>query len=37
MRIRRVDFSKLAEVRKTAMTILEEYHRIDVLFNNATL
>lgn len=35
VRILQADFSQLAEVRKTAMTILEEYPRIDVLINNA--
>jgi len=35
VRILQADFSQLAEVRKTAVTILEEYPRIDVLINNA--
>ena len=35
VRILRADFSKLGEVRKAAVTILEEYPRIDVLINNA--
>ena len=37
VRILQADFSHLAEVRKTAVTILEEYPRIDVLINNAGL
>jgi NAD(P)-dependent dehydrogenase (short-subunit alcohol dehydrogenase family) len=35
VRILQADFSRLADVRKTAATILEEYPRIDVLINNA--
>jgi NAD(P)-dependent dehydrogenase (short-subunit alcohol dehydrogenase family) len=35
VRILQADLSHLAEVRKTAATILEEYPRIDVLINNA--
>jgi retinol dehydrogenase 13 len=35
VRILQADFSRLAEVRKAAGTILEEYPRIDVLINNA--
>ena len=35
VRILQADFSHLAEVRKTAATILGEYPRIDVLINNA--
>jgi NAD(P)-dependent dehydrogenase (short-subunit alcohol dehydrogenase family) len=35
VRILQADFSQLEQVRKTAMTILEEYPRIDVLINNA--
>jgi retinol dehydrogenase-13 len=35
VRILQADFSHLDEVRKTAVTILEEYPRIDVLINNA--
>jgi NAD(P)-dependent dehydrogenase (short-subunit alcohol dehydrogenase family) len=35
VRIFQTDFSQLAEVRKTAVTILDEYPRIDVLINNA--
>jgi len=35
VRILQADFSHLADVRKTAATILEEYPRIDVLINNA--
>jgi retinol dehydrogenase-13 len=35
VRILQADFSKLMEVRKTAVTILEEFPRIDVLINNA--
>ena len=35
VRILQADFSRLAEVRKTTVTILEEYPRIDVLINNA--
>ena len=34
VRILQADFSQLAQVRKTAVTILEEYPRIDVLINN---
>jgi len=35
VRILQADFSRLAEVRKTAAVILEENPRIDVLINNA--
>jgi len=35
VRILKADFSSLAEVRKIAATILEEYSQIDVLINNA--
>jgi NAD(P)-dependent dehydrogenase (short-subunit alcohol dehydrogenase family) len=35
VRILQADFSRLAEVRKTAAVILEENSRIDVLINNA--
>ena len=35
VQILQADFTHLEEVRKTAMTILEEYPRIDVLINNA--
>jgi retinol dehydrogenase 13 len=35
VRILQADFSRLAEVRKAAGVILEEYPRIDVLINNA--
>jgi retinol dehydrogenase 13 len=34
VRILQADFSQLAEVRQTAVTILEDYPRIDVLINN---
>jgi short-subunit dehydrogenase len=37
VRVLQADFSSLADVRKTAVTILEEYPRIDVLINNAGL
>jgi retinol dehydrogenase-13 len=37
VRVLTADFSHLAEVRKTAAFILEEYPRIDVLINNAGL
>ncbi len=37
VRILQADLSQLAEVRKTAATILEEVPRIDVLINNAGL